>query len=318
MRAVPWTWVFQVDAEIPVTDVVFHDIREGDDDDGVPVAAAHHGLRGRPEDATLPPFAPRDAFEEELGRLWEVWEAERAAAAERAEVARLDAALGKQKDGAAVRFVRLVGELSPPPWDERLCAGFDIPDPLMERPPDVPETSTYRVPAPGDHPIPHARRAVARVIGAHPKVAYLDADGRRHELSAPSVAWVSVEEGGRRGVIGGGWSILEVDLEAHTARSRPRPAPREALFGVVCLAEGRVAVRTRTGLYVLDADDRVVEFDARYRSLFPRHQARRLGGCVYCQFLKLSVCADVVHLASRCLTAGGPVRDDEIEATLEG
>ena len=69
---------------------------------------------------------------------------------------------------------------------------------------------------------------------------------------------------------------------------------------------------------VMDADDRVVEFDARYRSLFPRHQARRLGGSVCCQFLKLSVCADGVHLASRCLAAGGPVRYDEIEATLEG
>ncbi|MEZ4463938.1 MAG: hypothetical protein R3F60_03645 [bacterium] len=69
---------------------------------------------------------------------------------------------------------------------------------------------------------------------------------------------------------------------------------------------------------VMDADDRVVEFDARYRALFPRHQARRLGGSVCCQFLKLSVCTDGVHLPTRCLQAGGPVRYDEIDATLEG
>lgn len=68
---------------------------------------------------------------------------------------------------------------------------------------------------------------------------------------------------------------------------------------------------------VLDADDRVVEFDARYRALFPRHHARRLPGSLCCQFLRLACCADGVHLAGRCLSAG-PLRHDDLEAHIEG
>lgn len=68
---------------------------------------------------------------------------------------------------------------------------------------------------------------------------------------------------------------------------------------------------------VLDADDRVVEFDARYRALFPRHHARRLPGSTCCQFMRLGPCADGVHLAGRCLSVG-PLRHDDLEATLEG
>lgn len=69
---------------------------------------------------------------------------------------------------------------------------------------------------------------------------------------------------------------------------------------------------------ILGADDRVVDFDARYRSLFARHQARRLHGSTCCQFLRLGPCADGVHLASRCLSTGESLRFDDIEATLEG
>jgi|JI10StandDraft_1071094.scaffolds.fasta_scaffold24827_5 hypothetical protein len=68
---------------------------------------------------------------------------------------------------------------------------------------------------------------------------------------------------------------------------------------------------------LLDAEDRVVEFDARYRALFPRHHARRLPGSVCCQFMRLSTCTDGVHLAHRCLS-GGPLRFDDLEATVEG
>lgn len=69
---------------------------------------------------------------------------------------------------------------------------------------------------------------------------------------------------------------------------------------------------------VLDADDRVIAFDARFRRLFARHQARQLDGSACCAFLSFSVCADGTHLASRCLAAGHTLRYEEIEARLDG
>lgn len=69
---------------------------------------------------------------------------------------------------------------------------------------------------------------------------------------------------------------------------------------------------------VLDAGNRVVAFDARFRGLFARHQARKLEGSACCAFLAFSVCGGGPHLATRCLEAGHTLRFDEIEARLEG
>ena len=68
---------------------------------------------------------------------------------------------------------------------------------------------------------------------------------------------------------------------------------------------------------VLDAADKVVAFDARFRRLFARHQARALEGSKCCQFLAFGVC-DGTHLASRCRAEGRTLRFEEIEAQLEG
>lgn len=69
---------------------------------------------------------------------------------------------------------------------------------------------------------------------------------------------------------------------------------------------------------VLDADNRIVAFDARFRGLFARHQARKLKGSACCAFLSFAVCDDGTHLATRCRDAGHSLRFDEIEARLEG
>ena len=69
---------------------------------------------------------------------------------------------------------------------------------------------------------------------------------------------------------------------------------------------------------VLDADNTVVAYDARYRRLFARHQARALDGSACCQFLAFDVCGDGTHLASRCRAEGRTLRFEEIEAHLEG
>lgn len=69
---------------------------------------------------------------------------------------------------------------------------------------------------------------------------------------------------------------------------------------------------------VLDRDNTVLAFDARFRRLFARHQARALTGSTCCQFLRFDVCDDGTHLATRCRAEGRTLRFEEIEAHLEG
>lgn len=252
-------WVMQVHAEIPVTDVVFHDIREGDEDRGEPVAAPPGDLTGRPIDPALPPLAPDEAFDTELRRLSALRDAEYQRARDKAASDKLDKALAKQKQNAAVRFERLDGEVSPLPYDQRLCERFDIPDPPMVRPPNVPETSSHRVRAPGDHPIPHPRRALARVVSdGSPRIAYFDSDGERREVIVPGTSFVSLRADGTRGVVGCSLAIIVIDFENHDTRWLPRPDPHERLHGVAYLADDGVAVLTGAGLYIIAPEDRIV------------------------------------------------------------
>jgi hypothetical protein len=274
-------WVMQVHAEIPVTDVVFHDIREGDEDRGEPVAAPPGDLTGRPVDPALPPLAPDQAFDSELARLSALRSAAYEKARNQADSAKLDKALAKQKQGAAVRFERLDGEVSPVTWDERLCERFEVPDPPMVRPPNVPETSRHRVRAPGDHPIPHPRRALARVVGDRPRLAYLDSGGERHEVIVPGTSFVSVRADGARGVVGCSVAIIVIDFENHTSRWLPRPDPHASLHGVAYLADDGVAVLTGVGLYLIDPDDRIVAKQARTKPgrLFQVADGHGVGVC---------------------------------------
>ncbi|MGK0362192.1 MAG: hypothetical protein ACI9U2_004512 [Bradymonadia bacterium] len=69
---------------------------------------------------------------------------------------------------------------------------------------------------------------------------------------------------------------------------------------------------------VFDANDTVIAFDARFRRLFARHQARRLEGSQCCAFLTFDVCGDGTHLSSRCRAEGRTLRFEEIEAHLDG
>ena len=69
---------------------------------------------------------------------------------------------------------------------------------------------------------------------------------------------------------------------------------------------------------VLDGNDTVIAFDARFRRLFSRQQARGLEGSQCCQFLTFDVCGGGPHLASQCRTEGRTLRFEEIEAQLEG
>lgn len=69
------------------------------------------------------------------------------------------------------------------------------------------------------------------------------------------------------------------------------------------------------GWLVVGRDGTVLDHNAHYRALFPRHQARKLNGSRCCQFLELSACAAEGCLTKRCL-AEGPVRLDELPATL--
>lgn len=69
---------------------------------------------------------------------------------------------------------------------------------------------------------------------------------------------------------------------------------------------------------LLDAANTVVDFDARFRGLFARHQARALKGSRCCQFLRFAVCTPDAHLATRSQAEGRTLRFEEIEAQLDG
>jgi nitrogen-specific signal transduction histidine kinase len=89
------------------------------------------------------------------------------------------------------------------------------------------------------------------------------------------------------------------------------------------MADVREAVRQLGGAFLdpwvlLDGANTVVDFDARFRGLFARHQARKLKGSRCCQFLRFDVCTDDMHLATRCQSEGRTVRFEEIEAQLDG
>lgn len=72
------------------------------------------------------------------------------------------------------------------------------------------------------------------------------------------------------------------------------------------------------GWFVVDQERRILDFNAQYRAMFSRGQARKLKGSTCCQMLRLGVCEGNDCLARRCMREDSPVRFDEITATLEG
>ncbi|MCA9540376.1 MAG: PAS domain-containing protein [Myxococcales bacterium] len=68
---------------------------------------------------------------------------------------------------------------------------------------------------------------------------------------------------------------------------------------------------------VVDAEQRIVDFNPHYRAFFSRQQARKLRGSVCCQQMKLGVC-DEGCLARRCIEEEAPARFDEIPARVDG
>jgi hypothetical protein len=69
---------------------------------------------------------------------------------------------------------------------------------------------------------------------------------------------VSLRADGARGVVAGDLAVITVDFGNHRTRWLPRPDPHEPLSGVAYLADDAVAVMTRSGLTIIDADDRIV------------------------------------------------------------
>jgi len=69
---------------------------------------------------------------------------------------------------------------------------------------------------------------------------------------------------------------------------------------------------------VVDANANLIEYNAHFRALFSRQQARNLQGRPCCNLLKLSVCDGDQCLAKQCLAEGQPVRYDEIPAAFDG
>lgn len=94
-------WLRALQSDVPVVDVVFHGLREGDPGyDDPPTAAADMGLAAglrRPVDARAPAWAPSAAFDAALADI----HAAKAAARDRAAI---EQALAKQKPSAKVRF----------------------------------------------------------------------------------------------------------------------------------------------------------------------------------------------------------------------
>lgn len=69
--------------------------------------------------------------------------------------------------------------------------------------------------------------------------------------------------------------------------------------------------------YVVDDQDRIIDYNAAFHALFPRAVARKLRGMTCREVMFLPPCAGRRCLRETC-TASGPCRMDELEAEVGG
>lgn len=242
-------------AAVPITDIMFHGMREGEMGYAHPPTAAADMNFGagvpRPIDKSAPPWAAGEAFGAELKKIHLAWTTDKGVLRDRKGI---DKALAKQKEGPIQ-----VRETNRPEMAEPDLSLFSLAPPYGRDEP----------PSAGDRPCAHSGKlSVARVFDgksfAATKLAVVDGKSRvTFELRMP-IHRVSVSPCGEHALFSSSPFISRVDLATGDVTPLPFPNAHELAQThnahefyqrFVALANGCWAVLTTVALYVFDKDN---------------------------------------------------------------
>lgn len=250
------TFARNVNAELPVKDVVFHGMRAGDSGHAhapAPAADMNFGMGfPRPIDDDAPPWKVGKACTEELHKLNKAAFEDKQYQSARAGI---DKALAKQKDGPVQ-----VHEASAPEAIEPDLSLFQLASkrPVQKH---VPGQGPLK-PMAGDYPYAHGVRSVARIFRGDSleasAVAVIDGKSRvEFELGLP-IIYIGLSHDGSHALFGSNTFIGHLDLVTGAVTPLPSPNAHEGLRGITPLANGCWAALNNSGLYVFDKDNTLV------------------------------------------------------------
>ncbi|MFK8003066.1 MAG: hypothetical protein AB8H86_26085 [Polyangiales bacterium] len=242
-------------AEVPIADIIFHGMREGETGYAHPPTAAADMNFGsgvpRPIDKSAPPWEAGEAFDAELKKIHLAWTTDKTLLRDRKGI---DKALAKQKEGPIQ-----VREAERPEVAEPDLSLFSLAPPYGRDEP----------PSAGDRPCAHSGElSVARVFDgksfAATELAVVDGKSRvAFELRMP-IHRVSVSPCGEYALFSSSPFISRVDLATGDITPLPFPNAHEIAQShnahefyqrFVALANGCWAVLTTVALYVFDEDN---------------------------------------------------------------
>ncbi len=251
-------WAEVLHRQVPIVDVVFEGIRDGQLEAGAPApgpVSQRFAFAVRPTSPALPEWAQDPVYDAVAAHV--AIEARRKAARPG-----LEKVLNKQKARAGVVF-ELVADRVPPSASDPRFDPFDIPaEPFVV----VEDSDAEQQLAPGDHPVLGVlERPVAWVVrearsaGSLREAFAVLVDGERIEAKLPAgldCTSVSVHPSEPRALVVASGFLFEVDLKTGGAKLKPRVG--RGLAQAAYLADGHW-VCVGTAVVVFDADDQAVD-----------------------------------------------------------